>query len=367
MDAAGNGPDRGATQGGRQQPVAGRRSIIARLLGAALLPAGRNALAATVPDAATVLVAGPDGGLLDIWADALLPAIGRALPPGSQLRKASIGGVDGVTGANQFDARAVPDGGTLLFVPGDAALAWLAGDPRAQFDAGRWVGVLAADGPVVVAGRASVADLAAHRSLRLAANAPNGPAMAALLALELLGAPGAATFGLADEAAERAAFVSGQADLVLLRDARVAERLGALRGAGAQPLFTFGVTGEDGAPARDPRFPDVPHMAELHLALRRAAPAGPLYQAWRAAAAAAGMAFGLVLPQLTPAAIVAQWRRAGTQAAGAPEMQAVAQQAAIRPLAAAAAAASTSVIAADPAALLDLRTWLAARWNYPPT
>ena len=47
-----------------------------------------------------------------------------------------IGSADGVTGANQFEARGAPDGQTVLLVPGQAAVAWMVGDPRAQFDVG---------------------------------------------------------------------------------------------------------------------------------------------------------------------------------------------------------------------------------------
>ena len=61
-------------------------------------------------------------------------------------------------------------------------------------------------------------------------------------------------------------------------------------------------------------FPEVPHFAELFATRTGNKPRGPLYDAWCAAAAAAQLEFGLVLPQLTPAAMVSLWRRAGTDA-----------------------------------------------------
>ena len=67
---------------------------------------------------------------------------------------------------------------------------------------------------------------------------------------------------------------------------------------------------------RDPAFPDVPHLAELYATRSGRPPAGPLYDAWRASAAAAQLEFGLVLPQLTPAAMVSLWRNAGTRGRG---------------------------------------------------
>ena len=135
---------------------------------------------------------------------------------------------------------------------------------------------------------------------------------------------------------------------------------------GAKPLFTLGSIDVDGAPVPDPLFPGVPDFTELHLRLRGAAPSGPLYDAWRASALAAQMAFGLVLPQLTPPSAVALWRNAASQAIGSPELQSAAGQAALRPLAPQPAASITSALATSQDALIDLRTWLADRWHYPP-
>ncbi len=90
-------------------------------------------------DGATLLVAGPESGATDRWAALLGPALGRGLPPGTQVHTEAVGGPDGVTGANQFEARTTPDGTTALLLPGSAALAWLVGDPRARFDAAHWM------------------------------------------------------------------------------------------------------------------------------------------------------------------------------------------------------------------------------------
>src|SRR5271166_1871079 len=88
------------------------------------------------PRKVVLLAAGPDDGRMDRWGRLLAPPLERALPAGCSLQVGTVGGIDGVTGANRFEARVPPDGSTTLLVPGSAALAWLAGDPRAQFDAG---------------------------------------------------------------------------------------------------------------------------------------------------------------------------------------------------------------------------------------
>jgi hypothetical protein len=123
----------------------------------------------------------------------------------------------------------------------------------------------------------------------------------------------------------------------------------------------------DGAPGHDPAFADVPTFVELHVTLRGAKPAGARYDAWRAAAAATQLEFGLVLPRLTSAAMVALWRRAASQAVGEAGVQELTNTFAVCPLDGVAAAAAMSSVAADAAALLELRGWLATRFNWRPT
>lgn len=56
----------------------------------------------------------------------------------------TVGTADGATGANRFTATAVADGSDLLMLPGEALQAWLAGDPRARYEPGRWIPLAAA-------------------------------------------------------------------------------------------------------------------------------------------------------------------------------------------------------------------------------
>src|SRR5579872_5580489 len=150
-------------------PKPGRRRLLAMLTALpALARTGTSsaapALAATTPpmpaipfpEGAKLLVAGPRDGGLNRWADALQPALEQSLPPDTSIRRLEIGAADGVTGANQFEVRGVPDGMTVMLVPGQAALAWMAGDPRAQFDVGHWVPVVAGTTPAIVVGRRTV-------------------------------------------------------------------------------------------------------------------------------------------------------------------------------------------------------------------
>ncbi len=310
-------------------------------------PALSPPAATSFPEGAAVLVAGPPQGRLDRWADVLIPALVRAMPsafagPGAQqVVRSTVGGVDGVTGANQFEARVMPDGGTALLLPGSAALAWLVGDPRAQFDAARWVPAWAGLASAVLVSRVP---LSPGRTLRVGGAHPAGPTLPALLALDMLGIPVTPS---ADSAAD-AVFHSGQG-----------ARIAATAQQGMVPVLTLGAIDPAGNWLRDPAFPTVPTMIEA--ASRRGTPA--LLPALRAASAAAMLDAALVLPQLSPANRVALWRRACAEAAATPNLLDEAAALGVRIASAPATATLITSIAADVPTLLALRSWLDTRWG----
>ena len=318
------------------------------------------------PQGATIVVAGPDAGQLDRWGRLIKPGLADALAPGTMVRLDSVGGADGVTGANRFGAFAAPDGRTVLLAPGEAAIAWLVGDPRAKFDVAEWVPVLAGATPALIVGRPALHALRGGHPVRIAIDHLDSPELAGVLALELLGARAVPVGGMAPSSLV-AALQRGTVDAVLLRGERVADQLSMLTPAGVRPLFCLGVSNDAGNPARDPAFPAVPNLEEVYTTLHGRIPVGPLYDAWRATGAAARLVFGLVLPELTPPPMIALWRRAGADAAAALPVQAAARSAGLRPLPGPAASATSAPLAADTRALLALRQWLGTRFNWHPT
>ena len=356
-------------------PGYGRRRLLGLLAGLPVVTrAGRSfattAQAAPTPppmplpfaDGVTLLVAGPENGALNRWADALQPALEQALPPDTSIRRLTVGGADGVTGANQFETRAAPDGLTIMLAPGSALFAWLVGDPRAQFDVGHWVPVTAGVTPGLVAGRSGV--LAPDRPLRIGAATPGGADLAGLLGCELLGARLEPVLGLTAPGAALNAFSQNTIDALFLHGHNVSQQVAALASVGGQPLFALPSLDDAGAMVRDPAFPDVPLLGEL---MPGGLTKAPLHLAWRAAAVASQLEYGLILPQLTPAAMVALWRRAGADAAAAPAIQTLTTAAELRPLAGVAAPAAITAAAVDAGVLLELRRWLAKRFEWHPT
>lgn len=344
----------------------GRRGLLAAGLAVGMF--ARRAGAADGPFAggADVLVAGPAGGRLDRVADELVPALARGLPAGTALRRDLAGGPDGVTGANQFDARVAPDGASVLLMPGDAALAWLVGDPRARFSPGSLATVMAGVAPAVVMTRWPLAAIPPAASLRIAADRIAGPDLAGLLAIDLLGLRPQPIMGAVDPALAERAVRADAVDAAFVVGPDAAQRIGRLAAAGLVPAFSLGVPGEDGAVMRDPVVPELPTLPELIASRRGKPPAGPLYDAWRAVAASAQLEFLLALPALVPASLVSIWRQAAIQAV--PAVGADEGTVAARILACPDASRfAAPAMSADAATLIELRRWLGSRLGWQPS
>jgi hypothetical protein len=311
---------------------------------------------------ATMIVAGPEGGRVDRVAVQLAPLLARSLSGCTQIQRKDRGGLDGVTAANQFSARAAPDGETVLLVPGSAALAWLVGDSRAHFDTAAWLPLLAGSSSGLVAARLPAEAVGPGARLRIATDFAAHD-LPALLAIELLGATILPVRGLHNDAALRDALVQGEIDLVFLREHALHERVAVMQGAGAQPLFSLGATAETGDVVRDPLLAELPAFPEYFQRVRGVAPDGPLYAAWRAAAAASQLEFALVLPQLTPSAKVAVWRQA---AAAAVDTIGWYPSGVVRVQPPAMATVCIAATAADAPTQLELRRWMAVRFDWRP-
>ena len=347
-----------------------RRHALALLAATGLLGGTASANADTEdPAQPTLLVGGPAGGTACELAHLLAPLLGPALlgpahaqPGQGHLSLDNTGGLDGVTAANEFEARANQDGSTALMVPGTAALAWLAGDPRVHFDAGLWVPALAAMAPSVLVGRTPLDNLPEGTQIRLAASSPSGRELAAILGLELIRLASRPVFDLRVAADMETALREGHVDAILLTGRGVPARLARLRADGFIPLFALGE--RDGS--RDPSLPHVQTLEELATRRYGHRLLGPLAPAYRAAAAAAQLDAVLVLPQLATAGTVARWRAACDEANASPMVQSAASDQALRSLTAPDCVGAVSAVLAGETALLDLHRFLADRYGWRP-
>jgi hypothetical protein len=256
------------------------------------------------PDRPLVIVAGADDGPLSPYARAIADGLDQRLPATQAVRIRPSGGADGVTAANQFEASELPDGHATLMVSGAAAMAWLRGDPRAQYDIGHWLPVLTSlVSGVVLAGPPSHL----RNDTLLAFEGDAGMVLPAVLGLDLIGVPRIRVVQVDDAAA---ALQRQEVDVAFLRGERTADRMEQATAAGGVPLFSLGDLDSANQLQRDPFLPHVPILPEL-LASRadRHIPSA-LLTAWNASAAAARLEMALLLPWLTPAGTVSWWRGA---------------------------------------------------------
>ncbi|GBQ30743.1 hypothetical protein AA12717_3564 [Gluconacetobacter sacchari DSM 12717] len=274
---------------------------------AAIVPAG-----GTIVDP-TLLVAGNAESAAGRWSTVLAPALAQGLESPSALDTHLTSGLDGVTGANQFDTQTVPDGATALVVPGAALVTSLAGDPRAHYDFGRWVPLMLSLLSPIVVGRAdlhrSLRDLVRDRPIRVAVSSEHGIELATVMAMAIFGFRPIPVMGIATAQEALAALRDGKVDVVQISDPMPPKALDdllvPLQESRAVPLFTLTDSVRatvHGQPVRtfDERFAQE----------RGHPPSGLLYEAWKIVAASASLEIGLVLPMLTPPAQVAAWRHA---------------------------------------------------------
>jgi hypothetical protein len=330
---------------------------------AALSARFKAARAAQTPPYA-LLAAGPQGDLISRWGTACALALAPGLPGAPNMRCEAIGGLDGVTGANHFDAFTPPDGSSAGLFPGATLIAWLTGDSRVHFDPIHWVPVMGASNSGVLVVRLapqatpSRQTLAARGPLKLAACQPESRDLAALLALACMGVPIEPVFGLNGTDAKTRAFLSGDADAVFVCGEGVPEDLAPLSANGGVPVFSLGRMGDDGVLGPDPLFPGLPDVMQFGEIL----PATSLASALAASAAAARLDFLMTLPHLTDPNAVAFWQQAAIAAIATPALASAADASAVALRAAPGAAAELAAIALNPAQQGVLRQFLRARY-----
>ena len=338
-------------------------------LGAAFAGAGLispNRSWADNPTGYALLAAGPDGALISRWADACALALGPGFPGSPVLQVEPIGGLDGVTGANKFDALVVPDGSTAAIFPGATLLAWLTGDSRVHFDPTHWVAVMAASNAGVLVVRQSSQVTPTRQtiqvggSLKLAVDQPQSNDLAVLLALARMGVPISPIFGLRGTDAKTKAFLAGEADAVFLCGEGVPEDIAPLAANGGVPVFSLGQLGDDGTLTTDPLFPALPTVESF-------APVStdtPYAAAYQAAAAAARLDFLVTLPHLTDPGAEALWQQAALAAIGTAALGAAADASSVRLRTSAATAAELAALSLSPSDQLGLQNFLQTRFGW---
>jgi hypothetical protein len=267
----------------------------------------------------TMLVPYPTGGGVDLWARFNQPLLARHLPGKPTVLVKNMPGGGSTAGANFFQVTAKNDGMTLLMSSASTQFPYLLGDPRVKYEYQDWRVILAAPtgGAAYVSskfGAKSIRDIDKLRGQELffASPGPTALELVSLLGFRLLDLKVNHIFGVVGRAEgllgfERGEFtIDSQTTTAYLRRSQ-----GLVTEGRATPLFSWGVLDKNGQLARDPNFPDLPHIGEAYEIVHGKKPSGIEWDAFMAFLVSGFPAQKLiVLPKTTPDNIVETYRSA---------------------------------------------------------
>lgn len=276
----------------------------------------------------TIIVPFPVGGGVDLWARYNAPLLSRHLPGRPTVIVRNSPGAGSTSGANLFAQTAKPDGLTLLASSASTQFPYLLGDPRVRYEYRDWRVVLAAPtGGVAYAttrtGARSIKDIAALRKTQLfyASSGPTALELTSVLAFRLLDLDVKHIFGIIGRAEAMLGFERGEFTLDSQTTSAYLRRSAALVAKGeAAPLFSWGVLDKSGELARDPNFPDIPHIQEAYELVHGKKPSGIEWEAFRAFLISGFAAQRLlVLPKGTSDEVLEAYRSAARKLFADPE------------------------------------------------
>lgn len=259
------------------------------------------------------------GGGSDVWARFNAPFFSRYLPGNPNVVVKNVPGGGSTTGTNQFAASARPDGLTILGTSGSTQFPYLLGDPRVKYEYKDWEMILAAPtgGVAYISskfGVKSVKDLPKLKGQKLiyASQGATSLDLVPMLGFRMLGLDVQHVFGMKSRGQGRLAFERGEATIdYQTSSAYLKSGVPLVKEGKAVPLFSWGVTDDNGNLIRDPAFPDLPHVAEAIEIVTGKKPSGQEWNAFKAFLVAGFPAQKLlVLPKGTPKPIVEAYREA---------------------------------------------------------
>jgi len=270
------------------------------------------------------------GGGTDTWARFNAPFFQKYLPGNPTVAVENIPGGASIVGANQFAARAEPDGTRIIGTSGSTQFPFLLEDARVRYDYADWTTFVASPTGGVVYVKpglgiesASELDELQDAQLTYASQGPTSLDLVPLLAFRMLNLDVEHVFGFKGRAEGRIAFQRGETNIDYQTTSSYLKNVEPLVKRGeAIPLFSWGALDEEGNIVRDPTFPDLPHFAEVYQKLTGNELKGTRWDAYRAffISGFAAQKMGFV-PEDTPPEIVHAYQDAVRKMRKDPEYQ----------------------------------------------
>lgn len=259
------------------------------------------------------------GGGSDVWARFNAPFLTKYLPGNPNVVVKNVPGGGSITGANQYASNAKSDGLSVLGTSGSTQFPYLLGDQRVKYDYKKWDVVMASPtgGVAYISSKYGVKSLKDLNKLKgqklvYASQGATSLDLVPLLGFRALGLDVHHVFGMKSRGEGRLAFERGEATIdYQTSSAYIKNSIPLVKEGKAVPLFSWGVTDDNGKLVRDPAFPDLPHIGEAIQIVTGKPPQGSEWEAFKAFLIAGFPAQKLmVLPKGTPKPIMEAYRKA---------------------------------------------------------
>ena len=230
-----------------------------------------------------------EGGGTDTWVRFIAPYFEDAMEEDVSFQIENWPGGESITGTNRFVREENADGSTLLVGSGTVYNNALVGRPEVEYDM-QDLRLLAVNGTGAIIYASADSGLTVD-NLSDPPTTPvyggisaTGADLSLLQAFDLLDVEIETTFGLESRGAARLAFERGEINLDYQTTSAFNTHVQPLVDEGqAVPLMSYGYVDEDGNVTRDPNFPELPTVEEVYEEVHGEEPAGPAYDAYRAA------------------------------------------------------------------------------------
>lgn len=267
------------------------------------------------------------GGGTDVYVRALAPHLEKYLPGNPTIVVRNIPGARGIPGANQFQARAKPDGTEVIASSASTVANFVFQKSKVEYKLDQWEPILLSpQGAVVYAstslGVKSPGDLLKLKGKELVfgGQSAGSAELRCIITFELLGLKPKYVWGM-NRGPVRLAFERGEMNINY--DSTPGYLKGAyqlVKAGKATPLYALGVLDEKGNLVRDPNFPDLPNFAEAYESWHGKKPSGQGYDAWLSVMKMLVMLNkALLLPTGTPKPIQEAWTTAVRKMLADPE------------------------------------------------
>lgn len=228
------------------------------------------------------------GGGTDVFARLMSPYLSKHIEGQPRIQVENIPGGGSVTGTNEYALSREPNGRNLLTTSASTHIPFILGQSSVQYDLRKMTPIIGAPtgGVVYIApefAERGMKQLAESKNeLFYAGISPIGLDLVTLLSFEVLDLDVKAVLGYEGRGPARVAFEQGESNIDYQTTTAYNRNVAPIVKEGsAVPLYSLGQIDEDGELVRDPQFPELPTVAEVHEKMYGTLPSGQAWEAYK--------------------------------------------------------------------------------------